>query len=405
MAAPEATSRGEPVAEPRDLAARDRGRAAAERPAREEDRVRAGERLTERRDREQALAAIVTARPPPVAQQADRRGGNDHREGGGSHDQARLEDREAVARRVRRHERDDRVTVRRTEKVERVEQKHEPPSADLCAPALCRVEPIEGLTITRIETVPIRVPLARTYAGSHYSMTHRSTVITRVHTDEGVVGEAYAGDEDAGLTDIVRDRPRRDRAAPRRPGRRSPSSAAGSWRDRRPTTSCATAGSASSRAPASTRRSGTRSARRSASRSGGSGAATATALPMISIGGYYGAGDDGIRGGDRGAARLGLAGLKFKVGGRAPEEDAARFRVARDAAGPRLRPRRRRQPGLDAGARRSASPGSSRTPTSRGSRSRAAGRTTGAPCATCATAPACASAPGRASTRPPAAAT
>ncbi len=35
-------------------------------------------------------------------------------------------------------------------------------------------------------------------------MTHRSTVITRVHTEEGIVGEAYAGDEDAGA--------RRDRA-------------------------------------------------------------------------------------------------------------------------------------------------------------------------------------------------
>ena len=53
VAAPEATSWGEPVAEPRDLAARDRGRDAEERPAREEDRVRAGERLTERRGREQ----------------------------------------------------------------------------------------------------------------------------------------------------------------------------------------------------------------------------------------------------------------------------------------------------------------------------------------------------------------
>ena len=35
-------------------------------------------------------------------------------------------------------------------------------------------------------------------------MTHRSTVITRVHTDEGIIGEAYAGDEDAGLNEIVR---------------------------------------------------------------------------------------------------------------------------------------------------------------------------------------------------------
>src|SRR6266508_3010599 len=34
-------------------------------------------------------------------------------------------------------------------------------------------------------------------------MTHRSTVITQVHTLSGIVGEAYAGDEDAGLAQIV----------------------------------------------------------------------------------------------------------------------------------------------------------------------------------------------------------
>ena len=33
-------------------------------------------------------------------------------------------------------------------------------------------------------------------------MTHRSTIVTRVHTEEGVVGEAYCGDEDAGLLEI-----------------------------------------------------------------------------------------------------------------------------------------------------------------------------------------------------------
>ncbi len=31
-------------------------------------------------------------------------------------------------------------------------------------------------------------------------MTHRATVIIRVLTDEGIVGEAYAGDEDAALS-------------------------------------------------------------------------------------------------------------------------------------------------------------------------------------------------------------
>jgi len=61
-----------------------------------------------------------------------------------------------------------------------------------------------SLRITHIETIPIRVPLAREYRGSHYRMTHRSTIVTRVHTDEGIVGEAYAGDEDAGLLEIDR---------------------------------------------------------------------------------------------------------------------------------------------------------------------------------------------------------
>ena len=58
------------------------------------------------------------------------------------------------------------------------------------------------LTITAIETEQIRVPLVRTYRGSHYKMTHRSTIITRIYTAGGLVGEAYAGDEDAGLAEI-----------------------------------------------------------------------------------------------------------------------------------------------------------------------------------------------------------
>ncbi len=40
------------------------------------------------------------------------------------------------------------------------------------------------------------------YKGSHYRMTHRSTIVTRVYTASGIIGEAYAGDEDAGLADI-----------------------------------------------------------------------------------------------------------------------------------------------------------------------------------------------------------
>lgn len=64
--------------------------------------------------------------------------------------------------------------------------------------------PLPDLTIERVETVLVRVPLTRVYRGSHYQMTHRSTVITRIHTGSGLVGEAYAADEDQSLEIIDR---------------------------------------------------------------------------------------------------------------------------------------------------------------------------------------------------------
>ena len=62
----------------------------------------------------------------------------------------------------------------------------------------------DELVITRVETVPVRARLAADFRGSHYHMTHRATIVTRVHTADGIVGEAYAGDEDATLFDIER---------------------------------------------------------------------------------------------------------------------------------------------------------------------------------------------------------
>src|SRR5690242_5116621 len=59
------------------------------------------------------------------------------------------------------------------------------------------------LAVERIEVIPIRVPLARRFSGSHYSMTTRCTIITRVHTAGGIVGEAYNGDTDAEQAVIV----------------------------------------------------------------------------------------------------------------------------------------------------------------------------------------------------------
>ncbi len=60
--------------------------------------------------------------------------------------------------------------------------------------------------IERIETIPLRVPLRKTFRGSSYYMTHRCTVVTRVYTSGGIVGECYNGDEDdtqKGIVDII----------------------------------------------------------------------------------------------------------------------------------------------------------------------------------------------------------
>ena len=133
---------------------------------------------------------------------------------------------------------------------------------------------LSSLPIVSIECIPIRVPLGRVYQGSHYHMTHRSTVIVRV-ASEGIVGEAYAGDEDARCS---RSSDRPDEIAPRLIGEDA-FAVERCWELVRPATfdilrdrRLGLVASA-----ASTRRSGTRSARCSVSRCGDSGAATATA--------------------------------------------------------------------------------------------------------------------------------
>jgi len=61
-----------------------------------------------------------------------------------------------------------------------------------------------GLTIERVETIALRVPLKKRYSGSAYSMVNRCTIITRLYTRDGVVGEVYTGDTDAEQDAIVR---------------------------------------------------------------------------------------------------------------------------------------------------------------------------------------------------------
>src|SRR5258707_13598576 len=60
------------------------------------------------------------------------------------------------------------------------------------------------LTIERIETVALRVPLHKRYSGSANSMVNRCTIVTRLYTHEGIIGEVYTGDPDAEQDIIVR---------------------------------------------------------------------------------------------------------------------------------------------------------------------------------------------------------
>ena len=62
--------------------------------------------------------------------------------------------------------------------------------------------------------------------------------------------------------------------------------------------------------------------------------AVADEVPISVIGGYYHLDRDGTAAAVRRYVEQGFGGMKFKVGGRSPAEDAERFRVAREAAGP-----------------------------------------------------------------------
>jgi L-alanine-DL-glutamate epimerase-like enolase superfamily enzyme len=193
------------------------------------------------------------------------------------------------------------------------------------------VTPPARLTISALETIPIRVPLARTFEGSTYRMTHRSTIVTRIATEEGIVGEAYAGDEDAGLLDIKRIVDAE--VAPRLLGEDA-YAVERCWELARPATfdilrdrrlglvACACVDAAiwdavgkALEQPLWRLWGGYRSR-----------------LPVIAIGGYYGEGAD-VEAEVTTLRELGLGGLKLKVGGLEPAADAERARAARRAGG------------------------------------------------------------------------
>ena len=195
------------------------------------------------------------------------------------------------------------------------------------------------LTIESIETIPIRVPLPFTYQGSYYRMRNRCTIITRVRTSEGIVGEAYNADEDEPLQSEIR-AILLDELVPRVVGLDAFATER-VWEAMLPATfdqlrprwyamqamACIdtavwdAVGKALGQ-PLWRLWGGYRDR-----------------IPMIGIGGYYIPDDETAKGQeieheiDFFQGEHGMVGMKFKVGARSPAEDAARLRRARDHAG------------------------------------------------------------------------
>lgn len=59
------------------------------------------------------------------------------------------------------------------------------------------------MKITRIEAIPLVRKLEQAFEGGTYRIVNRNTLVTRVYTDEGLIGEVFGGDEDLYQEQIV----------------------------------------------------------------------------------------------------------------------------------------------------------------------------------------------------------
>jgi L-alanine-DL-glutamate epimerase-like enolase superfamily enzyme len=59
------------------------------------------------------------------------------------------------------------------------------------------------MKITHIEAIPLARQLEDTFEGGTYRIVNRNTLVTRVHTDAGIVGEVFGGDEDNWQAEVV----------------------------------------------------------------------------------------------------------------------------------------------------------------------------------------------------------
>ena len=189
------------------------------------------------------------------------------------------------------------------------------------------------MRVHSVEAIAIDIPLKKNFGGSTYSVLKRSTVITRLRTDEGLESEVYNGDNREHGREIVRII--REELAPLIIGedvfateRIWPKLFALSTANRDRKTLMEAIACVDCALWDVVGKTTGRSVRELL---GG----FTDEVPIISIGGYYMEGKTLADIGREMEAyrRVGMAGCKFKVGGLAPEQDAARVAAARAAAG------------------------------------------------------------------------
>lgn len=191
----------------------------------------------------------------------------------------------------------------------------------------------EDLIITDIETLSLRAPLSRRFSGSAYSMDNRCTIVVRLSTKDGLTSEVYVGDTDDEqelIVGIIH-----DELAPRVIGR-SARDPEGAWHAMEPSTNNilrdrGLALQAIAAVDTAIWDVIGRSLETPVYRLWG---ASTDVLPLSVIGGYYHLDLKQTAELLAGYRDRGFAGCKFKVGGRSPEEDSERVRVAREAVGP-----------------------------------------------------------------------
>jgi L-alanine-DL-glutamate epimerase-like enolase superfamily enzyme len=59
------------------------------------------------------------------------------------------------------------------------------------------------MKITKIDVIPLVRRLEKEFTGGTYKITSRNTIVTRVYTDLGIIGEAFGGDEDRWQPQVV----------------------------------------------------------------------------------------------------------------------------------------------------------------------------------------------------------